>query len=264
MMNDRHRDAYAAVVVVVLACASAALSFLYHFALALASLVSAGALHLALSGRRGGAQESERDAEAFGKALAAKYRKTGNLLDAIEYAASSCGDGLRKRILLCTREYARTGDAGRAFRDMGGTGSHTLEMLAGGLAAHLESGQDAHQYIAGSVSSMKMRERVRLRSAGAIANASSISRIAGVVFFPLFAGISLDILRMVGSINGQAGQVSVGAVAAVFAAYIAVSNYVNASWRPGRPMDIARLCALYSSAGIFIFSATSAFALSMI
>ena len=91
------------------------------------------------------------------------------------------------------------------------------------------------------------------RSSGSVMGSSSLVRIGSAVFFPIFAGMSLGILRVSSAPAGP----DLGKLALLFASYIVLTNFMGSVYQ-GKPGALLFCDASFASAlAILVFKASS-------
>lgn len=136
-------------------------------------------------------------------------------------AACPFGEDVRAALL----RYRQSGGA-TAFRSMDAGGSARLPKLASILASALKSGADASPMLASLCEDFRREDSYRLRSLGSTGNYVTVMRMGTAVFFPMFAGVSINIIGFAHSSITGAASASMQLVG-VFAAYSVAANYVG-------------------------------------
>lgn len=132
------------------------------------------------------------------------------------------------------------------------------------LSLGLETGADIRKPLKNFIGKLRIERKYLLRGASTISNFLSISKLGSFVFFPIFAGISIEIMSFSGLANGS--SINPVPLFCIFGAYIVIANYANARFsiknQSNRQLLIRSL--LYSLVGLAIFKISTVFALSAI
>ncbi|MDE1857123.1 MAG: hypothetical protein KGH98_03510 [Candidatus Micrarchaeota archaeon] len=161
-----------------------------------------------------------------------------------------------QNMALCIEHYALSGDT-RPIRGLGFRAPGLSE-----LCMCISDSLDTGRWLYRPLKLLRKRQdsiyALRAKSLGGIAGALSLTRLGSTIFFPAFAGISLDILSFGPGMVGGGKALGVGAISMVLISYILIINYVNSAFTPGRrPLRKAGEMAAFSSIAGLVFSASS-------
>lgn len=152
--------------------------------------------------------------------------------------------------------YLQSGTAD-AFRSIDAAGSKRLAELFSVIASSLESGSDSRHTLAKLCESFAQEDAYRLRSLGSTGNYSSIIRLGTSVFFPMFAGVSINIMSFAHSSLAGAPPAGSAQLLAIFAVYAVAANYLGTSARAGLK-DRLTAAAVFGSIAIMVLKGTAA------
>ncbi len=205
----------------------------------------------------------EQDLLGFLNVLIKEYSKTRNLLPALK-KASEGSYRFSEMLETSIARYESGMSAYDSFAKSKCPAPLNETMLA--VAAGLENGTDSLHSLKDLRKRLEERLDYKLRTSGAMDNAFSINKLGGMVFFPLFAGVSLDIMKFATTMSGQLQNDSLSRLGVVFGAYILITNYINSRYDKGIQSNRQALAktALCSMVGIALFVASAAFTISFL
>lgn len=242
---------------------SAVLSIFGYFIVSLAALgIGVIAFKRRLTIKKG-IDQIDFDTIQFLDALLNVYSKSKNLYASLETTSNGSyafSDTLRTSLI----EYRDGVQVKTAFDDIGNYGSVCLNEAFIAICHGLTTGDDIGPALASIRESAREKDAYRLKTLGALENVFIINRLGGVVFFPLFAGISLDIIKFTSSYGGNANAGIFGPFV-IFAAYIVITNYSNSLFNKRlRGRQLLASVSLFAAIGIFLFTLTSNLAFALI
>ena len=203
----------------------------------------------------------ETDMRNFIEALLPAYKAGGNLLSSIEQADvhEYCFSAQLNEAL---RRYLNGTPARASFLQL--TRSTKIKALFSILANGLGTGADITLQLETAYAEINSRIENAAKNSGTLRSAALISNLGSAVFFPVFAGVSTDIVKFAGTFSGGATGVQLPSLAIVLAAYIVLSNYLNVSRNSSPfPQRIAKT-ALYCCVGVILFVVSSEFAINFL
>ncbi len=156
------------------------------------------------------------------------------------------------RALQC---YTRSGDA-KVFGSVSAFGSKRLKELFSAIAASLESGHDASVPLERLRDDFRQADSYRLRGIGNSSNYSAVMRLGTSVFFPMFAGVSVNIMGFAHSALGGPAQAG-ASLLGIFAVYAVAANYAGTSAATGFSGRIAD-SALFGGIAILVMESAAA------
>lgn len=189
----------------------------------------------------------------------------GSLLDLLSYKTptpKALSQALDRRYwFFCDmessiRNYKLSGDT-KAMRVIGKKYPELSELCMC-ISSSLETGKWLYKPLRLLMARQESLYSIRMQSLGGITNALSITRLGTTVFFPAFAGISLDIMSFGSGMAGGGKALGIGAISIVLVSYILLTNYVNAAFSAkGNPLRKASDIITFSSIASLIFSSSS-------
>ncbi len=197
------------------------------------------------------------DTYNFLNGLAKELDKSGNLGRSAELACGSdylFSNSLRRAL----KRYQETSDAETSFKALDEFHSAFLSEAALLIAKGLHTGKDVSSQLNDLVERLEERQRTTLKVVGIASNAFSINRIGSAVFFPLFAGIGINIIGFAGTMGGN--SIDTTGITAIMLGYIAISNFINARYDGKTVSRITENFAMYSSIGVILFRLSSVLA----
>ncbi len=212
--------------------ALAVLSFAYPQLLFVSLPASAAGILLGKSRRAESANRitEYRDLENALESLTCRYRESGNLLLALKDVSSSryaFSEELDRAIGMYS-----AGNDPSAF-DCFGRRSELTREFANIVANGLGTGENVAAHLDGLLDRVRsMQERLG-KGIGIVSNTVSVNGMGSALFFPLFAGVSIDIIKFAGALSTQqqAGGIT-SELIVMFVSYILVSNYINVRFGP--------------------------------
>jgi hypothetical protein len=168
-----------------------------------------------------------------------------------------------KEVQGAIRKYALSSDARQAFSTLLRSDSYALRGVASAVAHRLDDGSELRMQLAEVRKHVMQRNGKGLKGVRALGGALSITQVGAAVFFPAFAGISLNIMQFTAGMRG-AGP-GAAALTAVFAFYIAYTNLLNFKYdmkesAAARAEKVALSCA----AAMLVFRAAAALSMGML
>lgn len=162
------------------------------------------------------------------------------------------------------RVYKLSGDAAASFSELAKSRSEYLRSATDIMLNGLDNGAD----ILAPMSELKQRMEadlsIRERTAGSSSGASAIIRFGSILFLPVFAGISLDILGFASTVNSAVSAISSAGFTLILALFIAAANTANFSHGASPLLEKAAKSAASSAAAIAVFKVAAIFAMSML
>lgn len=206
--------------------------------------------------RRISADTIESDALQFIDNILENYSDSVSTLTLLERSLNSrfafYGDMQR-----AIRTYALSANAEHAFSVLLGYDSYALRGLVSTVRGRLEEGAELRMQLVELKRHIMLRNSKKLESIGTLGSALSISQIGSVLFFPIFAGISLNIMRFAASMQAAA-HANTQALIAVFAFYIMYLNLLNLKYDTRESAAVrAEKAALSCAVAMLVFRATS-------
>lgn len=187
-------------------------------------------------------------------------------MDTISLLTESASPSMRfyDRLIDAIRAYRLSGDAHDSFSALLSSDSAYLRAVIGIVVNGLDTGSDILLPLKEQTQLMKAELSLKDRAAGSASGAAAIIRFGTVLFLPIFAGISMDILRFAGTINSAVSSVSPEGFALIMSLFIAVSNAINFRHSSSGAIEKAAKSAVSAAVGITVFKIASAFAISML
>ncbi len=195
------------------------------------------------------------------KMLSKSYKRRRSMLPSLEESLSGSST-IEKRFLETLLRY-KSGDAD-AFLRLRDRSDAYISELASLIWRALHFGDDVYLEMCELKYSIGSEINKRLKMIGQVGNARFVSLMGILIFFPLFAGISVAILSSAPQL-GSSSSVSITSITFVFAAYLAIESFVH--FKDDNSMDAARKAssmAVCGSFGLLLLKAGSVFALNMI
>ena len=207
-----------------------------------------------------GASRREIESMQFVGNIIDNYTEQTSTLKLIEMSLSN-ELWFRKDMEEAVSRYRMHGDAGSAFSKLLSSDTTALREATAAIVQGLDSGTG----MLGPLKEIKRRigaeRRYALKAMGGTLNADSVSRLGSALFFPAFAGISLQIVRFTDAGQGFSSA-KAWVLMATFAFYIISANMINFRYSRG-PM-IAEKSALSCAIGIIVFKASSMLSILML
>jgi hypothetical protein len=125
--------------------------------------------------------------------------------------------------------YIAQGHARLSFSKLLGSKSISLREATSAMVRRLDDGAEIIDSLKETKRHANTENRQRMKNLGSVLNADSVVRLGSMVFFPVFAGISMRIALFAGSSQGFAA-LRIGALSAIFAFYIIHTNLTNFSY----------------------------------
>ena len=249
-------------VILVVSAVSAASSLFYNIYLGTALCACSAAALLALlrlSRPRGLDREALRLASNM-----VEYHATD--MDMVSLLIESASPSMRfyDQLMDAIRVYRLSGDAQAAFSALLESDSEYLRTVVGAVVNGLDNGSDTLLQLKEQVQAMEADLSLRERAAGSASGASAIIRFGTMLFLPIFAGISMDILRFAATLNSSILSVSPAGFALIMSLFIAVSNTINFRHASSGFLEKAAKSAVSAAIGIAVFRIASALAMSML
>ena len=140
------------------------------------------------------------------------------------------------------------------FTRLSAYGSYALTRFSSIVVSGLEMGHEIIPSLERLKASLQSEDRQKRRSVMQIRNAVSLSRIGPMLFFPIFAGITTNIMKFA-SVAVQSQPFP--QITPILSLYILAANV--SGFENSRISDLEFLCdaALASAIGLFIFRASS-------
>ncbi len=196
--------------------------------------------------------------------LISEYSKSKNLISALE--TTSNGSYIFSNTLKEAIAKLRDGmPTESAFSGLKIHGSVYLNELIDVVDVGLETGSDIEPALIAVRENAKERDSYRLKTLGAMENVITINQMGGAVFFPIFAGISLDIIRFTNTLSTQIKNAGVMSLFVVFIGYLVIINYSNSVFgKTHSTKHILTTVSLFTAVGLFLFTLTSNLAFTLI
>ncbi len=230
-----------------------------------AALLAACMACFAVAAKARGTRASavEGDALQFIGNVLENYSDSVNTLTLLEKSLNS-RFAFCKDMQCAIRTYALSSNARQAFSALLRYDSYALRGTASAVISRLDEGTELRMRLAEVRKHAVQRSIKELKSMGALGSALSITQIGSVLFFPVFAGISLNIMQFTAGMQG-AGHPSVPALIAVFAFYIAYLNVLNFKYSMKESIEArAEKSALSCAIAIFVFKVASVLSVGML
>lgn len=221
-----------------LCCASALLCIASALAgripAAAASASASVACFLAAERLRGtGASSEDGDALQFLDNMLANYSDTASTVALVERSLN-CKFAFYADARRAVSRFRLQPDARRAFLALLHSGSYALRGVAAAIVSRLEDGAPLRVQLAELKRHVLRRRGSESRGIASSAGALSIARLGSAVFFPAFAGISINILRLTSEMQGTA-TLGAPALVPVFAFFVLYTNTLNFKYSVREP-----------------------------
>jgi len=162
------------------------------------------------------------------------------------------------------RAYGLSGDSSSSFSALAGYPSVYLRTAVDIILNGLDNGAD----IAAPMRELKQRMEadlsVRERTAGSASGASAIIRFGSILFLPVFAGISLDILGFASTINSAVSAISPWGFTVILSLFIVAANTANFRHGASPVLEKSAKAAVSGAVAITVFKLAAIFAMSML
>ena len=199
---------------------------------------------------------------SFLRLLSRSYKRRSNMLTSLEDSLFGVSE-IERNFIDALNKY-KSGDT-NAFlsmkEKMQNTYASELVVL---IWKALHSGEDVYVELCGLKYSVGNQVNAYLKRVGQVSNTRFVSLMGIVLFFPLFAGISIAILSYAPQLGSQ-GRVSITSITFVFAAYLAIELFVH--FKDDVSTSILRKVssvAVCSSFGLLLLKVGSLFAMNAI
>ena len=192
--------------------------------------------------------------------LAERLRHGEPLLAALE---RSIRPGMVQHDMLCTAlfRYKSSGDAS-AIERLDPMGSERLRRLFELIASSLAGSENPLNALEELAGELRREESYRMKSIGLMSNYSSVLRLGTAVFFPLFAGISMNVIAFAhASVGGT--YASSAQLFAAFAAYAVLANYAGTPRGQGSAVSRAASAAFFGAIAITVMRVASTLSLAV-
>lgn len=255
-MNSPNRNAIADVLSVLACAAAAVLALMYGFMAALFPMALAILLYKAAGQSRGG-QVSGQSLESYLRILLSEYKVSKRLAESVE-RSSGIGFSFSKELRAGITRYRNGLRASAAFSRLLASPDRRMHELASIIADGLDSGIDSTPALSGLYYRLSSSNSNGLRDIGKKESAFFVSRMGSALFFPVFAGISTDIIKFSYSVNAGLGTEFLQGVTIVLLGYMLITNITNA--RFGAPATGLRRLAgasVYSAFALLLFQLSS-------
>ncbi|MGC8538099.1 MAG: hypothetical protein ACP5MZ_03930 [Candidatus Micrarchaeia archaeon] len=223
-MYDAHIKEEAAAAAIAFAFISSAVCSVFHYAYVAAALLAAGllisvwrSLHVAAPWKR-----IERDTLAFLDNLS--MHANVEVLEARVLKSLSRNFVFYKDFKDALAEYRVSGDAAHAFERLHGYGYKYFEAAALLIRESLESGNDISYALESLHVECQEHDALKRKHDGEMANFRSLQTLGSVIFFPVFAGLSMNVLRMS---TVHTAALEYGAFGTVVLLYILIVNFIT-------------------------------------
>ncbi len=215
------RDAAAAVLAFVFA--ASAICSAYRDIYAAAALLAAGLLISIWRSHRVSApwKRMERDTMAFLDNMA--MHANVEVLEARVLKSLSRNFVFYRDFRDALAEYRVSGDAAHAFERLRRYSYRYFEAAALLIRESLESGNDVSYALESLHAECQEHNAVKRRHDGEMANFRSLQMMGGVIFFPIFAGLSINVLRMS---TAHITALEYGTFGTVVLLYILIVNFI--------------------------------------
>jgi hypothetical protein len=218
---------------------------------------------VAAKARRTSGGVVESDALQFIDNVLENYSDSVNTLTLLEKSLNDRFD-FCKDMQSAIRTYVLSSDARQAFSVLLRYDSYALRGITSAVIGRLEEGTELRMQLAEVRKHALRRSGKELKNIGAMGSALSITQIGSVLFFPIFAGISLNIMQFTAGMQG-AGHPSAPALIAVFAFYIAYLNLLNFKYNMKESTATrAEKAALSCATALLVFKAASVLSVGML
>lgn len=239
----------------VLCCAFAILGIASALAnlvpMAAISVLACAACLLALERLRGpGPAKIDGDALRFVNNILSNYSCSASTVSIVQKSLNS-EFSFYKAMKRAIAEYHLSSDAPRAFSRLASTRSYILSAATAAIVDRLEYGTALKAPLAELKRHALRRKRNTTQGVVASAGALSIARLGSMLFFPLFAGISINILLLTSEMQGVSAQ-GVSALVLVFAFYILYTNFLNFKYSLKESVESRIRKALFSGAAAMV------------
>ena len=184
-----------------------------------------------------------------------RYGTDRNLVRALSGIQDHYDSGVAKSIAIAVREYTAGIDPVRAFATVPGApdclGDFYVAIVSG-----LVTGTDITVQLDAIMKRLDNDRAYALKGLGSVKNSLTVSRLGGVLFFPMFSGMSIGIVNVSGAIYSTAAATT-ASLTALFAAYIVFINYLGFRYeRSGNAFERIAKAAVFGTIGIGVFEAS--------
>ncbi len=205
----------------------------------------------------------EGDALQFIDNVLENYSDSMNTLTLLEKSLNS-KFSFCKEMQDAINRYALSSNARQSFSVLLGHDSYALKGIAASVIGRLDEGTELRMQLIEVRRHVIQRNNKELKNIGVLGSAISITQIGAVFFFPIFAGISLNIIQFTAGMQG-AGSPSTRALIAVFAFYIAYLNMLNFKYSMRESTATrAEKSALSCAIAMFVFKIASMLSIGML
>ncbi len=213
--------------------------------------------------RRAGANAVDRDAVQFIDSVLENYSDSASTLGLLEKSLNDrfafCKDMQR-----AIRTYRLSSNARQAFSVLLGYNSYAMKGIVSAVTSRLDNGACLRMQFLELRKHIAQRNGNELKNTRTLGSLLSVTRIGAILFFPIFAGISLNILKFT-AIMQSSGSPSAQALTAVFAFFISYSNMLNFKYDMRESATVrAQKSALSCAVAIFVFKIASALSIGML
>ena len=159
-------------------------------------------------------------------------------------------------------KYSIDGSAEASFSKLLGSDSMALRHIASIIAQRLDSGAEILDPLKEIRRRIILDSRYKLRSLGSVLNSNSVVGLGSMLFFPAFAGISLQIIRFTNISQGISAANPLPLIA-IFAFYMVYINTLNFRYSSNDELRIEK-SALSSSIAMLVFKICSGLPIGML
>ena len=146
-----------------------------------------------------------------------------------------------------------------AFSGLEGKGPVLFQEVLNTITRSLDDGFQPAQAFAELKQGSSAKDAYAGRNRVSISGANSLVRMGSTVFFPAFAGISIDIIRFTSTQGPHLAQ-----LALLLGSYILIANCLGGAFAREPASRAVGGAALYSALGILVFKVTSIIAMNTI
>ena len=188
-----------------------------------------------------------RDLENALESLTGRYRETGNLPLALK-GVSPSGYAFSGELNRAINAFS-VGHDPAAFEGFDRYSGLTRE-FANILEKGLSTGENVTAHLDELLGRVRSVQERLGKGIGIVSNTVSVNGMGSALFFPLFAGVSIDIIKFAGALatQQQSGSITTELIA-MFVSYILISNYINARFGP-RQLSSPQLSMVLATAAM--------------
>jgi hypothetical protein len=158
-------------------------------------------------------------------------------------------------------DFYRISGSTSSFSDLERYGSRPLSKLSGIVSYGLENSQDVRPSLSRLRDKLERSGRSKSRLFAQIKSARSVSQLGSVIFFPMFAGVSVNIMAFAA---GTITSFSYSWLVPIILFYIIVSNVIGFEYSGEASVNFAKMGSLSASSGLLVFRIVSLFSAVML